>query len=359
MFANFTSLLFRGCLVFILVQPFCLVPATPLCAKEGGLRPFRLSYGGSSEKGLACEFHAPAPSEKQVKKTERKGGRPPAVYESEHRPVPERSYQFNYYRRWADITAYVRRPDGTVIEPQLVLGNRARVSFPTVLADGPHHGAHSVYVVEQGVSSEVFTIRTAKWITMHHSCGWGHNKKFDDKMIHPQPLDTIPFEIVIDKLWDPNFHLSVSSGDTVKITVLSYGKPVSEALVTLSSDKNWTKEVVTDKNGNASIQMIRDYYPPLWAKFKRSHRGNFLVTAQYTPLKNPLNFMNGNFKGDSYNQVNYVTTLPWMYTPSLNDYTSYSYGLGVGVLAMMVSGLGVFVYRERRKKPYKGISFDK
>lgn len=352
MFLNPAPVLFHGCLICFLAQLFWLVPVPTLSAKESGLQPFRLSYGASTAKGPACDLHPPAPPEKQVKKAKPKGGRPPASYESEHRPVAKRSYHFNHYRRWADMTAYVRRPDGTVIEPQLVLGNTSGVSFPTTFGDGPVHGANSVYVVEQGVSSEVFTIRTAKWITMHHSCGWGHEKKFDNKMIHPQPLDTIPFEIVMDKMWDPNFHLSVASGDTLKITVLSYGKPVPGARVTLSSEKGWNKQVVTDKDGKATIQMIRDYYPSLWAKFKRTHRGEFLVTAQYNMDQH------GSFNGDSYDQVNYVTTLPWMYTPSLKDYASYSYGLGLGVLAMTVSGLGVFVYRERRKKPYKGISFD-
>ncbi len=352
MSTRIVSLLFRGYLICFLAQLLCLVPVNTLFAKESGLKPLRLSYGKSPAKGSVCALHAPTPLKEQAKKTKRQKGRPPSAYESEHRPVVKRSYYFDDHRKSANITAYVRRPDGKVIEPQLILGNTSSISFPTPFGDGPVHGANSVYVVEQGVSEKVLTIRTAKWITMHHSCGWGHEKKFDDKMIFPQPLTTIPFEIVIDKLWDPNFHLSVASGDNLKITVLSYGKPVPEARLTISSEKGWNKQVVTDTDGKATIQMIRDYYPSLWATFKRSQRGEFLVTAHYNVDQH------GSFGEDTYDQVKYLTTLPWMYTPSHNDYASYSYGLGLGVLSMTVSGLGVFAYRERRKKPYKGISFN-
>ena len=48
---------------------------------------------------------------------------------------------------------------------------------------------------------------------MHHSCGWGHDGKFDETLINPQSLDTIPFEIVVEKLWDTNFHARVTSGN--------------------------------------------------------------------------------------------------------------------------------------------------
>jgi len=328
-----------------------LLPEKNLFAKNWEMEPLRLSFVAGSFKTLDCDQHAPPPVS-QVKKGKRSGGRPPSAHESEHRPVAKRTYFFNEHRKRATIKAYVRRPSGEVIEPQLRLGYQPNVSYSTPFGDGPVHGANSVYVVEQGVDDEVFTIRTAKWITMHHSCGWGHDGKFDKKLTKPQPLETIPFEIVIDKLWDSNFHLSVTSGDRLGITVLSYGKPVAGAGVSLSSEKGWSKTAVTDKEGRVIIQMIRDYYPPLWAAFKRTHRGEFLLTAQYNGDQQ------GSFRGDSFNRASYITTLPWQYSPSPRDYSSYSYGLALGVIGMSLSGFGVFIYRERRRNPYKGISFD-
>jgi hypothetical protein len=340
---------FRVSVVCFLVHLFSLLPGTNLFANVSDLEPLRLSFSGATGKGPVCEQHGP-PSE--TKKGEKKGGRPPAAQESEHRPVAQRTYYFGTYRKSATVAAYVRRPDGKVINPELTLGYKSHVSFPTPFGNGSVHGANNVYVVEQGVDDEVLTIRAAKWITMHHNCGWGHDNKFDETLINPQPLKTIPLEIVIDKLWDPNFHFSVASGDILQITVLSYGKPVSGATVVLSSEKGWNKEVVTDKDGKAPIQMIRDYYPSLWAKFKRTHRGEFLVTAHYNAEQK------GSFDGDAYQRASYTATLPWKYSPSLNDYASYSYGLALALLAMTVSGFGIYIYREHRKKPYKGISFD-
>jgi hypothetical protein len=344
-------LVFRVCLVCFLVHLFCLLPENNLSAKIRELEPLRLSLAGAADTGPDCEQH-PAASPPQAGKDKSKRGRPTATLESEHRPVGKRTYYFNEPRRRAVIKSYVRRPDGKVIEPELRLGYKPNVSFSTPFGDGPVHGANSVYVVEQGVDDEVLTIRTAKWITMHHNCGWGHNGKFDKSLTTPQPLAAIPFEIVVDKLWDTNFHLSVSSGDRLGITVLSYGQPVPGATVSLTSEKGWSKRAVTDKEGGVTIQMIRDYYPPLWSRFQRTHRGEFLLTAQYSADQQ------GSFRGDSYHRARYTTTLPWQYSPSSKDYASYAYGLALGLFGMTVSGFGVYIYRERRRKPYKGICFD-
>lgn len=325
------------------------------------VEPLRLSLNPpTAESGEDCG-HGPPPavtSGKPGKPSGKPGsagggGRPGgAVQESEHRPVPKRIYHLNDLRRQAHVQAFVRRPDGSVIEPELRYGVNPGLSFDTPMGDGPVHGANNVYVVEQGVEDNTLIVRTAEWITMHHSCGWGHDGKFDETKTTPQSLAAIPFEIVINKLWDPNFHASVTSGDQVVITVLSYGQPVPGARVTLSTDKGWSKQVVTDQDGKATLQLIRDYYPPSWSQFHRTFRGKFLVTAQYDAEQS------GSYKNNRYERISYITTLPWKYSPSRQDYSSNLYGLLIGALAMTVSGIGVYAYRERRKKPYKGISFD-
>jgi hypothetical protein len=333
----------------------CIILAykgNPCLASNLELVPLRLFYQGAAESGQACEIHGAPPSHPANKTGASRGGKPPSVFESEHRPVVERTYFFNEHRRHAIVKAYVRRPDGEVIEPKLQLGYNPNVSFVTPFGDGPIHGPNSVYIVEEGVDKSIRTIRTAKWITMHHNCGWGHNKKFDEDVTKPQPLSTIPFEIVVDKLWDNNFHLAVSSGDKVTVTVLTYGTPVAGAAVTLSTEKGWSKTVFSDKNGKAAFELIRDYYPSFWKDFKRDHRGEFLLTASYTDDKQ------GSFKGDRYQSTRFITTLPWLYTPSLRDYASYSHGFLLVLMTMTVSGLSVFIYRERRKRPYKRIQFD-
>ncbi len=272
--------------------------------------------------------------------------------ESEHRPVPQRTYHFNEHRRRAEVRAYVRRPDGSVIEPELILGAVPRVTFPTPPGEGPAHGAHNVYVVERGVEDGVLVVRVAKWITMHHSCRWGHDGKFEPFLTNPQSLDAIPFEIVVDDLWTPNFHAAVTSGDKLQITVLSYDEPVAEAEVTLTTEQGWSKTVTSDDHGVASIQLIQDYYPPLWKDFRRSHRGPFEVSARYRVEKS------GEFRGEPYSRVSYQVTHPWVYSPPERDYTSYAYGLLLASSIMIIAGAGIYLHRERRKRPYRGIVFD-
>jgi len=341
-----------GLALFVLLL-LVLAPGASTQANTRELVPLRLSFAPLSTASAEDCGHGPSPAPASAAPAKGKPqGRPQPTEESEHRPVPKRTYHFNEHRRLADIKAYVRRPDGSVIEPELHLGVNPSLSFPTPFGDGPVHGGNNVYVVEQGVDNNIFVIRTAKWITMHHSCGWGHDGKFDETLINPQPLDSIPFEIVVDELWDPNFHARVTSGNRLRIRVLSFGLPVENARVTLTTDKGWSKSVVTEKDGVASVQMIRDYYPSSWTEFHRTHRGKFLVTAQYDADQQ------GTYKGKPYERISYVTTHPWKYSPSERDYSSYSYGLLVGTLVMTVSGVGVYAYRERRKRPYKGIVFD-
>jgi hypothetical protein len=178
----------RSCIVCFVTVLFILsaggMPVNAALKDE----PLRLSLNPpSSGSGEDCG-HGPAPAASSG----RPGQRPGPVMESEHRPVPIRTYHLNDVRRLARVESFVRQPDGSVIEPELRYGVNPGLSFKTPMGDGPVHGANSVYVVEQGVEGNRLLVRTAKWITMHHSCGWGHDGKFDKTKTQPQPLNTIP-----------------------------------------------------------------------------------------------------------------------------------------------------------------------
>lgn len=311
------------------------------------VEPLQLSLNPAPFNGEGCGY-CPVPEAISG----RPGKRSRPVQESEHRPAPQRKYHLTRLRTYNNIKAFVRRPDGSLIEPTVLIGMKPGLSFPTPMGDGPAHGANNVYVVEQSVEENRLLVRTAKWITMHHSCGWGHDAKFDKTQTIPQTLNTIPLEVHINKLWDTNFHASVTSGEQLIITVLLYGKAVAGARLTLTTEQGWSKQITTDVNGMAPLQMIRDYYPSSWTGFRRSYRGKFLVTAEYD-LEQA-----GEYNNKPYERISYIATLPWKYSPSKQDYSSYRYGLLVAVLTMTVSGVGIYAYRERRKKPYKRITFD-
>lgn len=314
--------------------PLRLSPAPPVSAEE-------------------CELHGPAqPAGAPGQGSRGAGPGKKEATESEHRPQPVRTYYFNGINRLATVEAFVRRPDGSVMEPVLELGVNPNLTFPTPLGEGVAHGANNVYLVEQAVEERILKVRVGQWLTMHHSCGWGHDHKFDRQRTRSQSLNSLPLEIVIDELWDTNFHAKVTTGQVLKIGVLNHGRPLTGARVRIQTERQWVKEVSTDQDGAAAVQLIRDYYPTTWSDFKRTRRGEFLVTASYEAAEP------GIYQGAPYDRVQYLATLPWHYTPARADYSSYGLGLLLGTLGLTLSGGGVFLYRERRKKPYRGISLD-
>ncbi len=271
-------------------------------------------------------------------------------FESEHRPLPVRSYRLDVRDLSPDAEAYVLHPDGSVEAVALRRGGGGvSLSFKTPFGDGPMHGVHNVYVLDRRVEGEVLTVRVAKWLTIHHHCSWGHGYRYDDERISPRSLATVPLEIVPEGLWDGNFHSRVMSGDRLVFKVLYRGRPVQGAMVRLRTAKGWTKEVVTDSRGAARFQLIRDYYPGRWTEFKSRHRGRFIVTAEYEVEDK------GRYSGKVYERIRLISTLPWRYYPSRREYTSYASGLFVGVLFLTVSGAAVYAYRERRKRPYREV----
>ncbi|MBU0675628.1 MAG: DUF4198 domain-containing protein [Proteobacteria bacterium] len=324
------------------------VGATP----SSRLPPLRLQLAPATPTGEVCDSHGPAAPPNPGKKGRggKGGGRP--VSESEHQPQPERTYYLSNLRRLAQVTALVRRPDGSLLEPTLQLGVDPKLSFATPMGDGPIHGANTVYVMEQGVEEGTLVVRIAQWITMHHNCGWGHEHKFDEHRTQPQPLSEIPLEIVANDLWDTNFHSKVTSGQALAIRVLHNGQPVEGARITVTTEQQWRKEVTTDDVGRATVQLIRDYYPSSWTDFNRTKRSSFLLTATFE-TNQP-----GTFQGVPYERATYVTTLPWHYSPAQADYSSRLAGLTISLVGLTLTGGGVFFYRERRKKPSARIVFD-
>jgi hypothetical protein len=66
----------------------------------------------------------------------------------------------------------------------------------------------------------------------------------------------------------------------------------------------------------------------------------------------------GNHNDQPYTRVRYQATLAGNYSPSPNDYRSYAWGLGVGLLAVLLSGVAIYLYRRRRLKPFQEVRFD-
>jgi len=275
-------------------------------------------------------------------------------HESEHAAKPVRKYWLSTVEKDLNLEGYLMVPEGA--EKELNIENNKdgyMISFNSPWGDGEQHGANNAYVVDKKVVNNTLYIRTAKWLAIHHSCGWGHGRKHEEKRHTALAFEKVPFEIVPQVLWDDKFHVRTKTGDTIKVYAYAYGKPVENAQITITTEHQWKKTMVADEKGGVQFQIIRDYYPKDWARFHRIHRSFMLFEAEYEVRQK------GEYKGLSYDRIKMITTLPWKYSPALDDYASYKYGLIVGMLFFILTIGGVVFYRERRRKPFLELDFEK
>ena len=272
---------------------------------------------------------------------------------AEHRASAMRSYYLSSEDLSKDSEVLVFRPDGSRGEASMhICGEGLMLTVDTRPMDASSDGNFLVYVLDRHVEDETLVVRVAKLNLLNHSCRWGHEYKFNADRLRPKFREEVPLDLVASPLWDGNFHSRTMSGDVMDIQALRYGKPLEGANISLRTQGGWTKTFQSDANGNASVQLIRDYYPAAWSNFSRDKKGTFQIMAE-------VEFEETGILGEQpYRKVRVTTSLPWKYASSKREYQSYAYGLSLGATFMIVSGLGVFIYRERRRKSYRDIQFD-
>ena len=322
-------------------------------------------YGAPKKKGKPAEAaksgHDHAAHDHEAMKKKKPSGKPGyggkkkglKKHEPSMRPTPKRSYILSDKNISENAETFLMRPDGTMGEARLVKEKgQVKVVFENTMGDGPGHGANNVYVVDRQVKDGTLYVRTAKWINIHHSCGWGHDYRYDEERTIPKSLDDIPLEVTFDKLWSGNLHASVLSGDRLGIEALHYGKPAVGAKISVTTEQKWTKRMRTDDAGKTSFRLIEDYFSDDWKKFKRRNAGAFTVVARFDKDES------GEYNGQKYDKVSMVTSFHWKYNPALKGYMSYSAGLYAGIFTIGIGGLGIFYHRQRKKKPMKETHLD-
>lgn len=263
---------------------------------------------------------------------------------SEHRAVPFRKVYLNTHELSEDARAIVLRPDGTIIEAPLSHDEEGwSVKLDLRPMDGSLDGIFNLYVIDKELRDGTLLIRIAKMNIINHSCGWGHKFKFNKERLRPRSLDNIPLEIVGYGMWDRYFHRKTASGDRFRFSVLRNGRPV-KASVKIRTGSGWVKSLTTQEDGTGSFQLIRDYYPERWREFNVRHNSGFILTAEYESDEV------GSYKGRPYKKIKIITTLPWKYQTSRIEYTSYAYGLLMVTLFSILTGLVVFIHRQRHKR---------
>jgi len=243
-------------------------------------------------------------------------------------------------------------------EPVLLLDAQQQASSIDVEAHGgpynvtfpmPEPGVYNAYFVRRAVDQETLAVTVAKAEVMRSA---GHSKvEGEAQLMVPRTDSRVPVEIVRERKDGEGLFTRINYGDTIRFQVLRDGKPVQNARVSFTSGQGWSNSVQSDEDGRAGFVVIRDYFPE-WREFDRRHRETFVVSASF-PVE-----QTGEWQGTPYRNVRYTTTLAGAYYPAIEDYESYAWGLGIAVVALLFSGTAVYLYRRRRVRPYREVSFD-
>jgi hypothetical protein len=218
-----------------------------------------------------------------------------------------------------------------------------------IMFDMPAQGFYRVYVTTRKLQGETLEVSVAKTEVANFS----HDADDEDHeagMAGPRVRDTAAIEIVRERQAKEGPFSQVRSGSEQRFIVLQKGLPLANARVRFVSHQGWTKEVVSDEQGRVSFQVIRDYFPP-WHEFQKRFKANFLVIAEAAAAES------GRYQEQPYSNVRYQATLAGSYYPAPEDYRSYAWGLGLGLLAALFSGVAIYLYRRRRQQPFQEVRF--
>lgn len=235
-------------------------------------------------------------------------------------------------------------------------GNRSRVA--QTADNGLAHakcefedmGFYNAHVARESVQDGTLRVQLAKAELLKGSC-CVKSGDVDPAQTKAISDPTLPLEIVREHKPDEKLNTRMVSGDTIRFTVNRLGKPLAGAPVTMLTQQGWQKKTVSDESGRVEFTIIRDYFPA-WSDFKRRAKETFVVVAEAGATES------GAHQGQSYSKVHYQATLSGKYAPSPYDYKSYAWGLGIAVFVSAFGGLGIYLYRRRRVKPFQEVRFD-
>lgn len=214
----------------------------------------------------------------------------------------------------------------------------------------PAQGFYRIYVTTRKLQGDTLNVSVAKTEVGN----FGHGGDVEEQkraMMAPRVLENAAIEIVRERQAKEGPFSQIRSGTDQAFIVLQKGLPAANARVRFVSHQGWVKEVTSDEQGRAGFQVIRDYFPP-WDEFQKRFKANYLVIAEVAASEA------GSHNDQPYARVRYQATLSGNYSPSPNDYRSYAWGLGVGLVAVLFSSVAIYLYRRRRLKPFQEVRFD-
>lgn len=244
-------------------------------------------------------------------------------------------------------------PEYLVVTPAKAEGEPlppATESRKGLVFETPVQGFYRLYVTTRKLQGETLSVSVAKAEVPYFSHGGDEEEKATALKAN-RYLESAPIEIVRERAADEKPFFQLKSGDDQAFIVLQKGLPLQGAKVRFISHQGWIKEAVSDEQGRVSFQVLRDYFPP-WDDFQKRFKATYLLIAEASVAES------GKYKDQLYSNVRYQTTLSGAYYPASNDYRSYAWGLGVGLVIVLFSGSAIYLYRRRRVKPFQEVRLD-
>lgn len=244
-----------------------------------------------------------------------------------------------------DYTVSLLSPEGKNEKIELIKDKNCFLKFEL-----KEEGYYNAYLkIKKGMGDTLY-INIAKAELLNHSCRNGHHKKLEARPVRTYPEIT-DLEVIRKRNPHENYHYFSTSGDQETYQVLYLNKPVKGVNITFNTEMGWSKSMVTDENGEFNIQFIQDYFSK-WKELNKREIFYYMLRADYTINQNI------SYKGKDYQYIHYTLTMSDGYHPSKTMYSSMVWALIVFVITLIVSIAGIFIYKERRKRPYKEIEFN-
>jgi len=241
---------------------------------------------------------------------------------------------------------YLYSPAGEETKGQFSTKEKSAFLTYTSKEEGYYNG----YLIVKHVSNDTLYVDIAKAEMLNHSCRNGH--KNVRKKIGPDTYPkTIPAEIIRERNLSENFHYFASSGDKVDYQFLVDGKAVEGARLCFNTQTGWKKILLTDENGNCTFQILQDYFSP-WQELNNRKVYDYVIFGETTLPQT------GNFNGQEYSFVHYTSSLSDGYRPAKTMYLSMFWAFVVFMVTVIISVVGIFIYKLNRNKIYKEVRFD-
>ena len=244
-----------------------------------------------------------------------------------------------------DYQLTLMSPEGEKEDIELVKNKTCYAKFEL-----NEEGYYNAYLIIKKDLGDTLHINIAKAELLNHSCRNGHHKKLEARPVNYYPEIT-DFEMIRQRNPHEDYHYFTSSGDTETYKAFFEGKPLAGVKVKLNTEKGWSKTLFTNENGELNAEFIQDYFSK-WRELNKREIYYYMLEADYT-LKKDIHY-----KGKDYAYIHYTLTMSDGYHPSRTMYASMVWGLIVFLITMVVSIAGIYIYKERRKRPYKEIKFN-